>query len=49
VDRNTPRLLFPPSNSPVVVSFDDDTVNVDGNHPLAGKDLTFELQLVEIA
>lgn len=26
----------------------DDTIIVDANHPLAGKDLTFELELVEI-
>jgi peptidylprolyl isomerase len=31
-----------------VVSFNDDTVKVDANHPLAGEDLTFDLQLVEI-
>ena len=32
-----------------VVSFDEERVKVDGNHPLAGQDLTFELELVEIA
>lgn len=32
-----------------VTSFDDETVQIDGNHPLAGKDLTFALELVEIA
>ncbi len=31
-----------------VVQVEDDTVTLDGNHPLAGKDLTFELTLVEI-
>ncbi len=32
-----------------VVEFDDQSVKVDGNHPLAGKDLTFALELVSIA
>lgn len=32
----------------VVTNESDTTVTLDGNHPLAGKDLTFELQLVEI-
>jgi peptidylprolyl isomerase len=32
-----------------VVSFDDASVKIDGNHPLAGRDLTFALELVEIA
>lgn len=31
-----------------VVSFDDAQVKLDANHPLAGKVLTFELELVEI-
>ena len=29
-------------------TINDDTVMLDGNHPLAGKDLTFEITLVEI-
>ena len=32
----------------VVTGESDTTITLDGNHPLAGKDLTFELQLVEI-
>jgi len=32
----------------VVTEVTDDTVTLDGNHPLAGKDLTFDLELVEI-
>jgi FKBP-type peptidyl-prolyl cis-trans isomerase 2 len=31
-----------------VINVTDDKVTIDGNHPLAGKDLTFELELVEI-
>jgi len=31
-----------------VVSFDDEKARLDGNHPLAGKDLTFILELVSI-
>lgn len=31
-----------------VVETDDSTVTLDGNHPLAGEDLTFEIELVEI-
>jgi peptidylprolyl isomerase len=32
-----------------VVSFDDDKATIDGNHPLAGRDLTFALELVDVA
>jgi FKBP-type peptidyl-prolyl cis-trans isomerase 2 len=31
-----------------VVSFTDESVTLDGNHPLAGQDLTFAIELVEI-
>ncbi|MCW8945416.1 MAG: peptidylprolyl isomerase [Sedimenticola sp.] len=33
----------------VVIELDETTATLDGNHPLAGKALTFELELVEIA
>jgi len=32
-----------------VTSFDDATVTLDANHDLAGKDLTFALELVSIS
>ncbi|MBK1719727.1 FKBP-type peptidyl-prolyl cis-trans isomerase [Thiocystis violacea] len=32
----------------VVKAFDDQQVTIDGNHPLAGRDLTFALELVGI-
>jgi FKBP-type peptidyl-prolyl cis-trans isomerase 2 len=31
-----------------ITDVSDDNVTVDGNHPLAEKDLTFELELVEV-
>jgi|SRR5690554_2847313 len=33
----------------VVVSVDDANITVDANHPLAGKDLTFEIEIVSVA
>ncbi|WP_457639776.1 FKBP-type peptidyl-prolyl cis-trans isomerase [Persephonella sp.] len=32
----------------IVVDFDDNTVTVDMNHPLAGKDLVFEVEVVNV-
>ncbi|WP_457625797.1 FKBP-type peptidyl-prolyl cis-trans isomerase [Persephonella sp.] len=32
----------------IVVDFDDNTVTVDMNHPLAGKDLIFEVEVVNV-
>ena len=32
----------------VVKAFDDDTVTVDFNHPLAGRDLTFEVDIIRV-
>jgi peptidylprolyl isomerase len=32
-----------------VVSFTEEVVTLDANHPLAGKSLTFEIELLEIA
>jgi peptidylprolyl isomerase len=40
-----------PDGSPVpvrVIEVSDESVKLDANHPLAGKSLTFELQLLEI-
>lgn len=33
----------------MVVDLDEETVTLDGNHPLAGLTLTFEIELVEVA
>lgn len=41
----------PPGGRPVdftVVSLTDSMITLDGNHPLAGKDLTFGIQLIDI-
>ena len=40
-----------PNNQPITVmvtEFDDLKVTLDANHPLAGKTLTFDLELIEI-
>ena len=40
-----------PNGQPFVVTvtkFDDENVTLDGNHPLAGEDLTFDVELVAI-
>jgi FKBP-type peptidyl-prolyl cis-trans isomerase 2 len=31
-----------------VIASDEATITIDANHPMAGKDLTFELELIEI-
>ncbi len=33
----------------VIISANDEIVKLDANHPLAGKDLTFELELIDIS
>jgi peptidylprolyl isomerase len=32
----------------LVIHADDETIRMDGNHPLAGKNLTFDIELVKI-
>jgi len=36
------------SHRAVVTEIGDENVKLDGNHPLAGKDLTFEIELVSV-
>jgi peptidylprolyl isomerase len=33
----------------VIAEVNDDNIVLDANHPLAGKDLSFEIELVEIS
>ena len=51
LDIGTQLQLSTPSGQPVMVTVAEVTeeeVILDANHPLAGKDLTFEIELVEI-
>jgi len=44
-------VLATPDHRPipcVVVAKDEETITFDMNHELAGKDLTFEIELVEV-
>ena len=43
-----PRDLFGDHEVVTVVGSDTDTVTVDGNHPLAGEHLNFEVTIVEV-
>ncbi|GAA5317393.1 MAG: FKBP-type peptidyl-prolyl cis-trans isomerase [Candidatus Pelagadaptatus aseana] len=33
----------------VVYGFDDETVTIDFNHPLAGRDIVFEVEIIDVA
>jgi peptidylprolyl isomerase len=51
--ENGRQLQYTPENGPkrvlTITNVTDKSVTLDGNHPLAGKDLTFDLELVAIA
>ena len=51
LEPGTRLQLSGPSGQPIMVTIaevDDKNVVLDANHPLAGKDLTFQIELVEI-
>jgi peptidylprolyl isomerase len=51
VDIGTRLQANTPEGQPVnltVVDLDDSSVTVDANHPLAGRDLVFDIELVEV-
>lgn len=51
VDVGTRLQANTPEGQPVnltVVDLDDSSVTVDANHPLAGRDLVFDIELVEV-
>jgi len=33
----------------LITAVDEDSVTLDANHPLAGEDLTFDLEMVDIS
>lgn len=44
------KMTGPDGAVPVIVrKVSEETVTIDANHPLAGKDLTFELELIEVS
>ena len=45
----TEPLVLTLGEGSMIAGFDDQQVMVDGNHPLAGQDLIFDLELVQIA
>jgi len=51
--ENGRQLQYTPEKGPkrvlTIINVTDKNVTLDGNHPLAGKDLTFDLELVAIA
>lgn len=52
LEIGTQLQLSGPEGQPIMVTVakvTDDAVILDANHPLAGKDLTFKIELVEIA
>ncbi|MBT8417195.1 MAG: peptidylprolyl isomerase [Silicimonas sp.] len=52
LDIGTRLQLSTPTGQPITVTVaevSEEEVKLDANHPLAGKDLTFQIELVEIA
>jgi peptidylprolyl isomerase len=46
-----PLMMPNPDGQPIqvnIVDFDEETITLDANHPLAGKDLNFEIELAGI-
>ena len=50
-ERTLEGVVTDKDGNPLIVAITDltdNTITLDANHPLAGKDLTFEISLVEI-